>query len=112
MIASMSTIRGKREALAETARMAGEAMQSWLAEFDGYRGLLLLAAEAEGTVHAITFWESEQAAERSSQARMRMRDTMSAQAGLTVEGTEIYVVAFCDCISPAPDPALRPLESP
>lgn len=96
MIASMSTIRGDDPDLDTAARLAGETMVPWLREFAGYRGLLVLTDKERGTARFITFWESEEAAERSRPGRLRMRDQMAAGAGVEVESTEAYAVALLD----------------
>jgi hypothetical protein len=41
--ASLTTVRGAGPEASVTASMAAESMLSWLREFDGYRGLLVLA---------------------------------------------------------------------
>ncbi len=96
MFASMSTIRGDQPDLEATARVVGDTMLNWLREFDGYAGLLILTDEEGGLARVITFWESEEAAERSKLARLKMRDQMTSTVQMEVASTEPYAVAFDD----------------
>jgi hypothetical protein len=100
----MSTVRGAVPQMAEIGRMAGEAMESWLREYDGYRGLIVLTAEAGETAHVITLWDTREA-ERSSRAvRASLRDKLAATAGMEVVGMEPYDMPVCEII-PEDDPA-------
>ena len=96
MFASMSTIRGDDPDLEATARIVGDTMLTWLGEFDGYSGLMILTNEESGVAQVITFWESEEAAERSKLARLKMRDQMTSTVQMEVSSTEPYAVAFDD----------------
>jgi hypothetical protein len=89
-----SSIRDPVEDANEIAAMAGEAMDSWLREIDGYAGLLMLVAPEAATVQAITFWESRDVAERHREARMRLRDRITETVSVDVEGTTDYEVVF------------------
>ena len=71
-------------------------MLTWLREFDGYTGLMILTNQESGLAQVITFWESEEAAERSKLARLKMRDQMTATVQMEVTATEPYAVAFDD----------------
>jgi hypothetical protein len=93
MLASMTTVRGA-EVLEEPARLAAETMRSWLSEFDGYCGTLVLVDEPGRTARFLTFWADASAEERSRHARKRMREQMTAAAGVELEGNEVYSVAF------------------
>jgi len=95
MLVSMTTVRGE-EVLEEPARMAAETMRSWLTEFDGYCGLLVLVDEKGGTARFFTFWADTGAEERSRPGRARMREQMASTAGVELEGNEVYSVAFVD----------------
>ena len=96
MFASMSTIRGDHPELEATAKIVGDTMLTWLREFDGYAGLMILTNQGSGLAQVITFWESEEAAERSKLARLKMRDQMTATVQMEVTSTEPYAVAFDD----------------
>jgi hypothetical protein len=95
MIVSMTTVRGTA-VLREPARMAAETMRSWLRQFDGYCGTLVIVDDPGGTARFFTFWADEQAEERSRVGRARMREQMAATAGVELEGNEVYSVAFVD----------------
>jgi hypothetical protein len=73
-----------------TARMAAESMLTWLREFDGYRGLLILGDPATGTARIVTFWDSLEAIERSEKGRSEVRGSMIAAAGAQLESVERY----------------------
>ena len=96
MFASMSTIRGDHPELEATAKTVGDTMLTWLREFDGYTGLMILTNQESGLAQVITSWESEEAAERSKLARLKMRDQMTATVQMEVTATEPYAVAFED----------------
>ena len=89
-----SSIKGRVDDANEVAAMAGEAMDSWLSEIDGYGGLLMLVAEESGSVQAISFWESREVADRHREARMRLRDRVTETVSVEVERTEDYEVVF------------------
>lgn len=86
----MSTLRGSVPDMAQTARMASDAMDSWLRDLDGYRGLIMLTDEPGGIARIITLWESLEDEQRARATRATMRDRLSATAGMTVEGLEVY----------------------
>ena len=73
-----------------TAGMAAESMLAWLREFDGYRGLLILADPETGNVRIVTFWESLEALERSERGRREVRESMIAAAGAELESVDRY----------------------
>ena len=89
----MTTVRGAGPDVSATAGMAAESMLDWLREFDGFQGLVILTDEEGGRARVITFWESEEAAERSREGRLKMRDRLVETIGLEVEGMEPYAVA-------------------
>jgi hypothetical protein len=95
MLVSMTTVRGP-DGLGEPARMAAETMRSWLRQFDGYRGILVLVDNAGETARFLTFWTDSEAEERSRAGRTRMREQMVATAGVELVGNEVYSVAFVD----------------
>ena len=93
----MSTVRGEAGAgVEDVARMARESMLSWLREFDGYRGILVLADGASGTARVLTFWESAEHEQRSRASRLAIRDKLSATAGMEIVGTEPYAVPLVE----------------
>ena len=94
MYASMTTTRGSVENAGEVAEMVGETMVEWLRDIEGFGGLLMLNNADMGTTHVIALWESEEIAERHREARMRLRDKVTATVGVEVVETVAYDVTF------------------
>ena len=92
--ASMTTTRGENEEMAELARMVGHSMLDWHTQIEGFLGLALLTNQEQGTTQVITYWESEEAAERSLAARLALRDRITATVSVQVEETVGYEVPF------------------
>ena len=78
------------------ATMAGETMVEWLRDLEGFEGLLMLSNDETGVTHVISFWESEEVAERSRVARLRLRDRITSTVSVEVQETEGYQVSFAD----------------
>ena len=76
----------------ENAAVVAEEMLRWFRETEGFEGLLFLSKP--GTTIGITFWESEELAERHRVSRMQFRDRMTSAAGVEVEETVDYEVTF------------------
>ena len=98
MYASMTTVRGPSERVEEVTRLAGEAMLTWLRQFDGYRGLLVLADEVTGVAHVVTFWENAEAEAQSRPGRVGIRDKLTATAGFEIVSTEPYAMPMLDVV--------------
>jgi hypothetical protein len=92
----MSTVVGSAEDMAEVGRMAGDAMEGWLRDYDGFCGLIVLTDEEGERARVITFWESAEAEQRSRPGRIAMRDRLTATVGMRVEGMEVYEVPVLD----------------
>jgi heme-degrading monooxygenase HmoA len=103
VIASVATLKGSVPGMAEVARMAGEQIEGWLRDFEGYRGVLVLTDEAGNQAMMITFWETAEAEARARAPRGAMRDQVAATAGMTVEGMRVYEVPVAD-VSGDPTP--------
>jgi heme-degrading monooxygenase HmoA len=88
--ASLTTVRGGGTDVSATAGMAAESMLSWLREFDGYRGLVVLGDPSTGNARIVTFWDSLEAVERSDKSRREVRESMIAAAGAQLESVERY----------------------
>ena len=101
MHAALTTTRGSNEDMAELAVMAGETMVAWLREIDGFHGLVMLTHEETGIAHVISFWESEEIAERHRVARLQLRDRITSTLNVEVQETVPYSVPFATL------PALR-----
>ena len=96
MHASLTTVRAAGPDVADTARLAAESMLTWLREFDGYRGLLVLADAEAGKARIMTLWESSEDIERSARGRAQVRESMVAAAGAEVESVERYELVLDD----------------
>jgi hypothetical protein len=96
MFASMSTFRGEGIDLDTAAKAAGESMEAWLRQFDGYLGLLLLTSQETGSAHALTFWENAESVAQSEHGRTQMRESMAATIGIDVVASGAYAVSFRD----------------
>jgi hypothetical protein len=84
--------------MADIARMAGEAIEGWLRDYEGYQGVLVLTDEGGGRALLITLWETPEAEARARSSRGAMRDQVAATAGMTVEGMELYDVPVVDVL--------------
>jgi hypothetical protein len=91
MHASVTQVSTAEQPIAN-ASMVAEEMLRWFREMEGFEGLLFLSRP--GTTLALTFWESEEIAERHRMSRMQFRDRMTATAGAQVEETVDYQVTF------------------
>jgi heme-degrading monooxygenase HmoA len=80
--------------------MAGEAVESWLRDYDGYRGLMVFTDEEGQRSIVITLWNTPEDEARSRVSRAAMRDQVVAHAGMSVEAFEVYEVPVCDVVSP------------
>jgi heme-degrading monooxygenase HmoA len=80
----------------EIATIAGEEMLRWLRPIDGFEGLLMLSNEADGTTLVLSFWESREVAEEHLEARMRLRDRVTATVNVEVQETTNYEVTFAE----------------
>jgi heme-degrading monooxygenase HmoA len=102
--ASLTTVRGGGPDVSATAGMAAESMLSWLREFDGYRGLLVLGDPETGNARIVSFWDSPDALERSERSRREVRESMVATAGAELESVDRYELFVGEeLIEPASD---------
>ena len=76
----------------EDAQIVAEEMERWLQQIEGYEGFLMLIRE--GTALGMTFWESRDVAERHRTTRIEFRDRMLAVAGVEIEETIEFEVAY------------------
>lgn len=96
MYVALTTTRGSDEDMKTVALMAGDAMVTWLRDIEGFIGLVMLTNDATGTTQVLSFWESEEIAERHRVARLQLRDRITAAVDVEVQQTEPYEVAFAD----------------
>jgi hypothetical protein len=78
----------------ETATIVAQEMMRWFRESDGFEGLMFISRE--GTTLAMSFWESQEVADRQRASRMQFRDRISSAAGVEVIDTEDYELMFAD----------------
>jgi hypothetical protein len=76
----------------ENATIVAEEMVRWLRDIEGFDGFLMLTKE--GTAIGLSFWESPEVAARHRVARMQFIERMTSIAGVELEGTVDYEVAF------------------
>jgi hypothetical protein len=76
----------------ENAVIVAEEMVRWLRDIEGFDGFLMLTKE--GTAIGLSFWESPEVAARHRVARMQFIERMTSIAGVELEGTVDYEVAF------------------
>ena len=76
--------------------MAGESMLTWIREFDGYRGLLILGDGESGRAFIVSLWDSRESAERSAEGRAQVRDSMVSAAGAELESVELMELMLGD----------------
>jgi len=76
----------------ENAPIVAEEMERWLRDIAGYEGFLMLTRE--GTAIGMTFWESREAAERHRTARTDFRERVISIAGVEIEESVEYDVAY------------------
>ena len=73
--------------------MAGEAVETWLQEYEGYRGLIVFTDEGAQRSRVVTLWETPAAEENARAARGAMRDQLAATAGMSVDDFGVWEVA-------------------
>jgi len=76
----------------ESAPVVAEEMERWLRETEGFEGFMLLATE--GKAAGLAFWASREVAERHSHSRAQFRERMLSIAGVLIEESVDYDVAF------------------
>ena len=94
----MAEFTGPVTELAEIARIAGEAIEGWLRDYDGYLGLVMLTDEESKTSRVITFWESRQAEVSSRSVRKTIREQIAGTAGLDVVDYRVWEVPVCEVL--------------
>jgi heme-degrading monooxygenase HmoA len=80
--------------MAEEAVMVGETMVTWLRDVEGFEGFLMLTDEDSGAVQVIALWESREIAEHHRAARARLRERISATAGVELGETVGFDVPY------------------
>jgi len=76
----------------ENATIVAEEMHRWLRDIEGFQGMLMLSRE--GTTLGLTFWESEEVAERHRVPRMEFLRRMTSVANVQIEEIVDYKLMF------------------
>jgi hypothetical protein len=71
-------------------------MLTWMREFDGYRGLMILGDGDSGRAFIVSLWDSRESADRSARGRAEVRESMVAAAGAELESVELMELVFED----------------
>ena len=74
------------------ATIVGEEMHRWFKDLEGFEGFLLISRE--GTTIGLTFWASNEIAERYRASREEFRNRVTAVAGVQVEEVVEYELTF------------------
>jgi hypothetical protein len=96
MFANMTSVKTDRTDLDGDARMAADALIPWVRQFEGYRGMIVLSNAESGTARFVTFWEDQDALERSERGRMQVREQMAKTAGVDIDDVQAYSVLLID----------------
>jgi hypothetical protein len=107
MVAAMATLLGNTSGMPGTAlaQMASEAIEGWLRDYDGYRGLLVFTDEKAERSRVITLWDTHEDEQRARMSRGAMRDQLATAMGVSVESFDVYDVAVFDVVEPGGDGA-------
>ena len=105
MHVSITRTHDPRAQPAELATITGEEMLPWFREIDGFEGLLMLSSPENGTTLVLTFWESEEIAEKHSEARRQFRDSITSAVNVQVVETSGYDLTFAHLGPWAAEPA-------
>jgi hypothetical protein len=91
----MSKLTGPVAVLAEISRLADENLGQWLRQYEGYRGIFVLADEDAQTTRLVTLWETAEDEARARASRGAMRDQLATTAGVEVVEFGVFdVLAF------------------
>jgi heme-degrading monooxygenase HmoA len=88
---SVTTV-DSRDRLVGEATLVGEEMETWLREVEGFEGLMIFFKE--GTTLGITFWESEEAAQRARALRLQFLERITAMVEVKIETIDEYELAY------------------
>jgi heme-degrading monooxygenase HmoA len=101
MFVTVTTTRNSPDLPLEFARIAGEEMLPWLSQIEGFEGLMMLYNETEGKTLVVSFWQSQEAADKHRVAREQFRDRVTSTVGVRVEDVTDYEVMFAKLSSVA-----------
>jgi hypothetical protein len=101
MVAAMATISGPASGLADISRMASEAIEGWLRDYEGYRGLIVFTDEDAQRSQVVTLWDTPEHEAVARRGRGAMRDQIAAAAGMAVVDFGVYEVAVYEVLAEA-----------
>jgi heme-degrading monooxygenase HmoA len=96
MFVTVTTTRNSPDLPLEFATIAGEEMLPWLSQIEGFEGLMMLYNQTEGKTLVVSFWQSQEAADKHRVAREQFRDRVTSTVGVRVEDVTDYQVMFAD----------------
>jgi hypothetical protein len=96
VIAAMAEFRGTVSGLEEVARIVGEALEGWLRDYEGYRGLVMLTHEDAETIRVISLWDSHEAERRTRSGRTTMREQLADSVGVEIVDYRVWDVPVFD----------------
>jgi hypothetical protein len=99
VVAAVATMTGAVSGLAEISRLAGEQVEVWLREYEGYRGLMVFTDEDGQRSQVMTLWETAEHEQKARTARGTMRDQIATLAGMSVVDFAVYEVAVLELAS-------------
>jgi hypothetical protein len=76
----------------ERATIVAEEMERWLCDLEGFEGFLMLSWK--GTSIGLTFWGSQEVAERYGALRAQFRERILTIAGVEIEEVVDYQVTY------------------
>ena len=79
--------------------MIGEEMETWLREVEGFEGLMIFFTV--GKTLGMTFWESEEAAQRARTLRLQFLERITAMVEVKIETVDEYQLAYSSLNSSA-----------
>lgn len=94
MHVSITRTHDPRSQPVELATITGEEMLPWLREIEGFEGLVMLSSAETGTTLVLTFWESQEIAEKHGEARRQFRESITSAVNVEVVETNGYDLTF------------------
>jgi hypothetical protein len=87
----MTRVRTSDESIGDSSMLAEE-MLDWLRQIEGFEGMLMIARDE--TVIGMTFWRSEEVAQRHRLARMQFIERLTSVVNVQIEETGGYDLTF------------------
>jgi hypothetical protein len=88
---SLTTV-DSRGRLIDEAALVGQEMETWLRDVEGFEGLMVFFSE--GKTLGMTFWESEEAAQRARTLRRQFLERITAMVEVEIERIDEYDIAY------------------